>query len=403
MSIASEITRITGNIADSYTAISGKGGTLPANQNSDNLASAITTIPSGGAGTKYNTDINCFLGNIDSNGVLQNASAPSNLVFTGVKKIGSITPETGVLFRRFQGLASVVSASFPDLEQIEDYRMQNCFYGCSNLESLSFDKLSSITGSYAFANCCYNCTKLTTLNMSNLATINGSDAMMNAFYGCTSLVSARIPAKAIINTKACEQMFYNCTNLEEVIFDVIKFTSSSNALSYGLRGCTKLKTIKFTNFNSMISSSSPFYWLTSNCYVSDIDVYFPSIYTTLPSDVFSGLLPTVTGGKIHFPSNLDPQTGSTVISSLSGYPNFNGTNTVLLYDLPSSAPLTGANSETYLRKAGDDTNSSLAWYNPLIGWGYGTFYTSGTTAPSVGDTIYSDSACTVAVTTIDSI
>ena len=50
MSIASEITRITNNVAAAYTAASGKGATLPATQNSANLADTITSIPSGGGG-----------------------------------------------------------------------------------------------------------------------------------------------------------------------------------------------------------------------------------------------------------------------------------------------------------------------------------------------------------------
>ena len=49
MSIASEITRIKGNIVNAYTKISDKGGTLPATQNSANLATAIDSIPQGGA------------------------------------------------------------------------------------------------------------------------------------------------------------------------------------------------------------------------------------------------------------------------------------------------------------------------------------------------------------------
>lgn len=47
MSIASEITRIKGNITDSYSACNTKGATLPiaANQDSDHLAETILTIP----------------------------------------------------------------------------------------------------------------------------------------------------------------------------------------------------------------------------------------------------------------------------------------------------------------------------------------------------------------------
>lgn len=50
MSIASEITRISGNIADAYTALENKGATMPSTQNSDNLADTINTITTGGGG-----------------------------------------------------------------------------------------------------------------------------------------------------------------------------------------------------------------------------------------------------------------------------------------------------------------------------------------------------------------
>lgn len=49
MTIASEITRINNNIAAAYTAASNKGATLPATQNSANLATCIGSIPSGSA------------------------------------------------------------------------------------------------------------------------------------------------------------------------------------------------------------------------------------------------------------------------------------------------------------------------------------------------------------------
>lgn len=54
MTIASEITRINGNIAAAYTAASGKGATMPATRNSANLATCIGTISTGGGGgAKY--------------------------------------------------------------------------------------------------------------------------------------------------------------------------------------------------------------------------------------------------------------------------------------------------------------------------------------------------------------
>ena len=53
MSIATAITAAQGKVADAYTAISNKGGTLPVTQNLTNMPTAINSIPSGGSTGKY--------------------------------------------------------------------------------------------------------------------------------------------------------------------------------------------------------------------------------------------------------------------------------------------------------------------------------------------------------------
>ena len=52
MTIASEIQRIQNNIADAYTSCNSKGATMPATQNSANLANCIDSISGGGDGGK---------------------------------------------------------------------------------------------------------------------------------------------------------------------------------------------------------------------------------------------------------------------------------------------------------------------------------------------------------------
>lgn len=47
MSIASELTALNGHIISAYDEINTKGGTVPANKNMSNLASAIASIPGG--------------------------------------------------------------------------------------------------------------------------------------------------------------------------------------------------------------------------------------------------------------------------------------------------------------------------------------------------------------------
>lgn len=50
MSIQSEITRLSGNVSDALTAIANKGVTIPAGSNSDDLATLIGQIQTGGGG-----------------------------------------------------------------------------------------------------------------------------------------------------------------------------------------------------------------------------------------------------------------------------------------------------------------------------------------------------------------
>ena len=57
MSVQSEIDRINGNVASTYTALSEMGATMPAQQNSDNLPGTVRTVPQGG-GKTVQTDWN---------------------------------------------------------------------------------------------------------------------------------------------------------------------------------------------------------------------------------------------------------------------------------------------------------------------------------------------------------
>ena len=47
MAIADKLTKLSTDISNAYTAINNKGGTIPANKNTDNLASAIGSISTG--------------------------------------------------------------------------------------------------------------------------------------------------------------------------------------------------------------------------------------------------------------------------------------------------------------------------------------------------------------------
>lgn len=246
--------------------------------------------------------------------------------------------------------------------------------------------LSSLT-SLSFNRSCYslfsNSTGINSVIMGNIEKITGAYALSAAFSRAD--ISNIDLGKLVVASadSCCSEMCYGCNSLYSFYFLSLK-NIVGNSISRAFNQCLNLQDVYF----SAIMASGTF-------------SYRNELQTLLNSNV--------NGCTIHFPANLDPQGGSTVISSLYGYPNFGGTNTVLVFDLPSTLLLTGANSQVYERSPKYDTVSALAWRkqdtgtspNFIIDWT--PFYTSTTNDPQVGDTIYSDSACTTAVTTVASI
>lgn len=83
MSIASELTNLSTNITNAYDAINTKGGTIPANKNTANLATAINSISGGGSASVVN-------------GIIANFKASTSTVDanTFVEFVNSITSGT---------------------------------------------------------------------------------------------------------------------------------------------------------------------------------------------------------------------------------------------------------------------------------------------------------------------
>ena len=179
----------------------------------------------------------------------------------------------------------------------------------------------------------YNCETLTEVDLSYLTAISGSQALSSAFYGCTNLYFVDLSSLITISSaSALTSAFYGCTNLYSVDLSSLTTISGRSALQTAFRKCTSLQNVYFENLTTISGSLAlgEAFWLCNSLQ----NVYFPALEDNFGplTDCFSGMLGGVTNCTVHFPSNLQ-----SVIGSWSDVTNgFNGINTTVLFDLPST-------------------------------------------------------------------
>ena len=301
-------------------------------------------------------------------------------------------------------------------------------YPLPNITSVDLSGLTTITANNACQNMFNGCTGLTSVDLSNLTTISGNFVCQNMFNGCTGLTSFDLGSlKFVIGSSSCFNMFYNCTSLTSADLSSLEYVSNgdSSAFSNMFKGCSLLQTADFSSLIRMNGSCATYMfqdctsltnvkldslkqvsqqscqYMCSGC-IALSSVSFPALRTFNGSSWFNSMCDSIQGCVVHFPSNLSGTTGLNAAT-------IGGTNTTVLFDLPATNILTGADTVEYERNPKYDTVTALAWRvkdggtddEPIIDWT--PYYTSGLTDPTVGTTIYSDSACTIAETTVDSI
>ena len=185
------------------------------------------------------------------------------------------------------------------------------------------------------------------IDLDNISEVNIDSELQNILAGMllTSIINNKYSIvlkwsklNKIKGNYGCQSMFYNCTGLTDIDLRSLQYISGMNSCYQMFCGCTKLTEVNFPSLE-YVTGSSACYGMFWNC-INLNSISFPALNTnSFGSEYinqFNHLLYQVAGCTIHFPSNLNPQTGCTTISSLTGYPNFGGTNTVLVYDLPAT-------------------------------------------------------------------
>ena len=269
-------------------------------------------VSGGGSAPQYYTEMSV------NNGTLSSGSNILN-TFNGINKIN--VPYFGAYF--------YADRTLQDQNYVLGFNggiVNNSFFAYafkgSNVKKIDFSGITYIEGSQCFSNCFFNCSQLEEINISGLERIgkpdvySGAQAFQSAFFGNTNLGS-------------------------EFSFTGLKYLYGSISQTFQSLTSASFTTIRFPMLEKCYTGgsadNSAIMWLCGN---NVRHIYF----NAFKSDTFGGKVAclsqmftaSVNGCTVHFPSNLDPNNGSTVISSLTGYPNFGGTNTVLAFDLPAT-------------------------------------------------------------------
>ena len=329
MSIASEITRIQGNIADAYTEANAKGATMPATQNSDNLASTIATIstgvtPTGTITITSNgiTDVTNYANadvqvptsapalyrefQLDANGVLQPNTTTTHIMdFTGMTDVSGYA-----LYAAYENNHQITGTiDMGDVVSLSGaYCCASMFRNNENINGFVLSSLTTVSGSNACGYMFYGCSGLTSANLPALTTISGSSSCGNMFDACGQLTSANLPALTTISgSTGAFSMFGYCLRLTSMTLPALTILTGASACKSMFAGCTSLTSLSFPA-------------LTSTSFGSR-------------TNQFNGMLSGVTGCTVHFPSNLQA-----IIGSWSDVTSgFGGTNTTVLFDLPATS------------------------------------------------------------------
>ena len=330
MSIASAITAAQGRVADAYTAISNKGGTLPATQNLTNMPTAINSIPSGGGSDTISSY------QIVS-GVLNRRTNTYNL--TGTEFSNATSIDSYGLYYAFYGCTGITgSIDLSSVTSIGDYGLYYSFSNCTGITG-SID-LSSVTsiGNYGLSYAFYGCTGITgSIDLSNVTSIE-SYGLSYAFNYCTGITNIDLSGVTSIRNRTLYYAFHYCTGITNI--DLSNVTSiESYGLSYAFNYCTGITNIDLSDVTSI--DSYGFRYAFNYCLKLQT-INFNSIKTTSFNNVnvFNSMFNSTTGSEatggctVHFPSNL-----SSTIAGLQGYPTFGGSSSYinLAFDLPATS------------------------------------------------------------------
>lgn len=222
---------------------------------------------------------------------------------------------------------------------------------------IDLSNIVTISGQGAFSNAFWNCDGITEVDLSGLETISGSTSLYAAFADCQSLATVRFDSLTTISGyQACMSMFSDGnTQLTSIAFPSLTTISGASALSgafdssglitadlsalttvgrLGLdqifTGCAYLTSVDLSSLTNLGWGALRYAFMDCPSLTS---ISFPALTSTsfgANTNQFNFML-SEDGVTLHFPSNVQSE-----VEALDGYPDFGGTNTTVLFDLPAT-------------------------------------------------------------------
>lgn len=306
MSIATAIQNAQQRVANAYTAVSNKGGTLPATQNLSNLPTAINSIPTGGPSPVIDsltitpttsqqtitaptgTDgyspitVNAVTSAIDSNITAGNIkNGVSILGVTGNYAGGGSTKYNvsidGLLGNPTNGELTIPSEvvnlnTGNSITKIGEYALAGLFYQKENIASITMPEVTEIKNYGLYQMCyCYTSSSgggikgiLTSMSFPKLTTI-GDYGMYSAFYS-TALTGNQLDFSKVtsVGTGSFQTAFINASNLTGTVnFSSLQSISSNNVFPQAFCN-TGVSSVDFSNLET-VTGQSVFSSAFANC------------------------------------------------------------------------------------------------------------------------------------------
>lgn len=190
MSVATELTKLNTNIKNAYDEIATKGGTIPQNKNTDNLATAISSISGGASIDDY------FM----TSGNITTASSM-------IKKIPDITTtSTQISFSYLTNFTEIGNITAPNLTSISI--SNNSLL--TSVGTITAPNITNVSTAFSYNTSLTNGIYLDTSNCTNIR---------NMYFGCTNLEN--VPVYDWSSATTISDVFYNCGNLTDQALDNI--------------------------------------------------------------------------------------------------------------------------------------------------------------------------------------